>query len=144
MKLKFSASDFPCAFDFGVLRLTPTDAAKLAQAKYDHYRANATLVYGYDYSHMWSLKRDKINGESPIKIGRLIEVEEIECQHKRTQIWEPHLAGARKCLDCNKVYTPNRTPNWQMECVEHVPNFEQERCLHCNKKLKQTWTVVDE
>lgn len=31
-----------------------------------------------------------------------------ECQHKNTQIWEPHLAGARKCLDCDMVYNPNR------------------------------------
>lgn len=40
--------------------------------------------------------------------------EESECAHKNTKIWEPHLAGARKCLDCNKVYNPNRTPKWQL------------------------------
>ena len=30
------------------------------------------------------------------------------CEHKNTQIWEPHLAGARKCKDCGMVYNPNR------------------------------------
>lgn len=38
-----------------------------------------------------------------------------ECKHQRTQIWEPHLAGARKCLDCNMVYNPNHTPSWFTE-----------------------------
>lgn len=37
------------------------------------------------------------------------------CDHKRTQIWEPHLAGARKCLDCLMVYNPNREPAWFIE-----------------------------
>lgn len=35
------------------------------------------------------------------------------CEHKRTVIWEPHLAGARKCQDCGMVYGPGRTPQWQ-------------------------------
>jgi len=30
------------------------------------------------------------------------------CEHKNTQMWEPHLAGARKCLDCGWVKSPNR------------------------------------
>ena len=39
----------------------------------------------------------------------------IDCKHKNTQIWEPHLAGARKRRDCNMVYNPNFTPNWFYE-----------------------------
>jgi hypothetical protein len=38
-----------------------------------------------------------------------------ECKHERTQIWEPHLAGARKCLNCGMIYNPNRSPAWQLE-----------------------------
>lgn len=38
-----------------------------------------------------------------------------ECEHKKTQIWEPHLAGARKCNDCGMVYNPNRNPQWFFE-----------------------------
>jgi len=30
------------------------------------------------------------------------------CEHKRSKIWEPYLAGARKCLDCGWVKSPNR------------------------------------
>lgn len=30
------------------------------------------------------------------------------CEHKRSIICEPHLAGARKCLDCGWVKSPNR------------------------------------
>lgn len=42
-------------------------------------------------------------------------LKEKECLHTKTQIWEPHLAGARKCLSCNMVYNPNRSPRWQLE-----------------------------
>lgn len=31
-----------------------------------------------------------------------------DCLHINTKIWEPHLAGARKCIDCGMVYNPNR------------------------------------
>lgn len=37
------------------------------------------------------------------------------CPHARTAIWEPHLAGARKCLDCGLVYNPNMNPKWYFE-----------------------------
>lgn len=37
------------------------------------------------------------------------------CVHTNTQIWEPHLAGARKCKDCGMVYNPNHTPQWFFE-----------------------------
>jgi hypothetical protein len=37
------------------------------------------------------------------------------CQHAKTIIWEPHLAGARKCTDCHMVYNPNHTPSWFVE-----------------------------
>jgi hypothetical protein len=45
------------------------------------------------------------------------------CNHTRTKIWEPHLAGARKCLDCDMVYNPNRNPVWQFE-KELIPYDE--------------------
>lgn len=38
-----------------------------------------------------------------------------DCEHKRTIIWEPHLAGARKCRDCGQVYNPNCKPQWFFE-----------------------------
>jgi len=45
-----------------------------------------------------------------------------ECKHERTQMWEPHLAGARKCLDCGWVKNPNRAhfgePLWFNEDKE--------------------------
>jgi len=31
-----------------------------------------------------------------------------DCKHENSKIWEPHLAGARKCLDCGMVKEPNR------------------------------------
>lgn len=37
------------------------------------------------------------------------------CEHKRTVMWEPHLAGARKCTDCKMVYNPNMNPSWHFE-----------------------------
>jgi len=32
----------------------------------------------------------------------------MKCEHKNTVMWEPHLAGARKCNDCGWVKSPNR------------------------------------
>lgn len=29
------------------------------------------------------------------------------CLHKNTRISEPHLAGARECVDCGAYYNPN-------------------------------------
>lgn len=37
------------------------------------------------------------------------------CQHQSTKIWEPHLAGARKCIDCGMVFNPNMNPQWYVE-----------------------------
>lgn len=39
------------------------------------------------------------------------------CEHKQTKIWEPHLAGARKCIDCGMVYNPNCAQRWFIEQV---------------------------
>lgn len=36
------------------------------------------------------------------------------CKHLNTKIWEPHLAGARKCLSCDMVYNPNMG-GWHVE-----------------------------
>lgn len=63
----------------------------------------------------------------------------IDCEHKKTEIWEPHLAGARKCLDCKMVYNPNRSPSW---FCEHEPRelgqFEQTfRCKMCDSKIRR-------
>ncbi len=44
------------------------------------------------------------------------------CEHKRTVIWEPHLAGARKCIDCEMVYNPNYTSPWFYE----PPSIEEQ------------------
>jgi len=45
-----------------------------------------------------------------------------ECKHEKTRIWEPHLAGARKCLGCGWVKNPNRAycgkPIWFDEDAE--------------------------
>lgn len=37
-----------------------------------------------------------------------------KCKHTNTKIWEPHLAGARKCLSCDMVYNPNMG-GWYVE-----------------------------
>jgi hypothetical protein len=44
-----------------------------------------------------------------------VTVKVLGCAHNRVKIHEPHLAGARKCLDCEMVYNPNHTPNWFFE-----------------------------
>lgn len=49
-------------------------------------------------------------------LTRIAEI--MGCAHKNTKIWEPHLAGARKCLDCGMVYNPNRSPSWGKELGE--------------------------
>lgn len=55
----------------------------------------------------------------------LINIEPLECQHEKTRMWEPHLAGARKCLDCGLVYNKNIN-KWY---CEH-PN--EEISMHCD------------
>lgn len=51
----------------------------------------------------------------------IINVEPLKCQHTNTKIWEPHLAGARKCLDCELVWN-NNVGEW--------------RCEHPKEKIK--------
>lgn len=57
--------------------------------------------------------------ETPIVVFHYYEVQTYgqpdECLHRNTKIWEPHLAGARKCLDCGRVKNPNRNPQWDFE-----------------------------
>lgn len=55
------------------------------------------------------------------------------CEHKRTKIWEPHLAGARKCLDCDMVYNPNMSPQWQNEKAETIVSSDD---------FQKTWDVI--
>ena len=38
-----------------------------------------------------------------------------ECKHTNTIMWEPHLAGARKCMDCGRVRNPNMGSDWFYE-----------------------------
>lgn len=56
------------------------------------------------------------------------------CSHKNTQIWEPHLAGARKCKDCGWVKNPNRVYSgkdvWFDEELElNIQEFDKYRQL---------------
>lgn len=37
------------------------------------------------------------------------------CTHANTKIWEPHLAGARKCLDCKRVKSSGSSHDWYFE-----------------------------
>lgn len=40
------------------------------------------------------------------------------CSHTNTKTWEPHLAGAKKCLDCHMVINPIMSNGWHMESDE--------------------------
>lgn len=74
------------------------------------------LTSGYLPGKMWVAKDVKDLQEL---IGALavecVHFPPVSCDHVNTKIWEPHLARARKCIDCGAVYNPNRTPNWQHE-----------------------------
>lgn len=48
----------------------------------------------------------------------------MNCNHNKTVIWEPHLAGARKCLDCKMVYNPNRSPAWFYEYENKIKTLK--------------------
>lgn len=50
-------------------------------------------------------------------LRRLKPREAPQCKHTNTVICEPHLAGARRCIDCGMVYNPNSAPRWQLERV---------------------------
>lgn len=63
------------------------------------------------------------------------------CPHNETVIWEPHLAGARKCKACGMVYNPNMSyagkDPWFFE-----PPSERERIkklLDVLKKVDASW-----
>ncbi len=62
-----------------------------------------------------------------------------ECQHLKQQMWEPHLAGARKCYDCGMVYNPNHTPNWFFE-----PPSLQEQIAKLTRENAAFREVLDE
>lgn len=92
------------------------------------------------------------HNEGQVMRARLWGVEEIECQHKNTKIWEPHLAGARKCLDCGKVKYRASSTEWVVEC-EHeaecksfltsLPPQPVYTCKHCGKRLVAEWREED-
>lgn len=61
------------------------------------------------------------------------------CEHINTVIWEPHLAGARKCLGCGKVYNPNLKPNWQFEFSEDDPIIKLEKEIDYYKQRSENY-----
>ncbi len=72
----------------------------------------------------------------------------MKCEHKNTQIWEPHLAGARKCKDCGLVYN-NNAGRWYCEHPEEkifkskwpLTIFHKSEIVYkceCGAKLKAT------
>lgn len=89
--------------------------------------------------------------------AKMMFIEEIGCQHKNTKVWEPHLAGARKCLDCGFEKYSTSGP-WVKEPCKHVPltrvwigpyvGVETNRwvapvgfvCQHCGERLQATWS----
>ena len=42
------------------------------------------------------------------------------CTHTKTEMWEQHLAGARRCIDCKMVYNPNMKVKWFYEQKTHT------------------------
>ena len=54
----------------------------------------------------------------------------MTCEHKNKIIWAPHLAGAKKCIDCNMVYNPNMNPRWHHESNPVVKNFFKATAYH--------------
>lgn len=51
-----------------------------------------------------------------------------ECKHDNTIMWEPHLAGARKCKDCGRIMNPNKGRNkWFFEVTDQdiIENLKQ-------------------
>jgi len=65
-----------------------------------------------------------------------------ECTHKNTKIWEPHLAGARKCVDCGMVFNPNRryfNPNASPWFDEDAENEAKERAEY--ERLKEKYNA---
>jgi len=51
----------------------------------------------------------------------------MKCSHSNTKIWEPHLAGAKKCLDCGMVYNPNHKPSWFFE--HHLAQYSTDQLI---------------
>jgi hypothetical protein len=151
-KLIFNSEDF-CQV-FGDCRKM---AVERAQAIYDRWLSAQAVVYTpkkYDVGHTaWNQDTLVDASQGATHKARIVCIEPLECAHTKTKIWEPHLAGARKCLDCEKVYNPNRTPNWQIECSEHIPEAYNHiilptfppqhksdfKCKICGVKLKKTW-----
>lgn len=122
----FSASDFKTgqlSYVPSWSQAAPEMIASIANQKFSDYINTHPRVGIEQY---WAPVPGEIKYRFPTPgvhcthYARLIDIQEIECSHKRTKIWEPHLAGARKCLDCEKVYNPNREPNWKIEC-KHEP-----------------------
>lgn len=81
-------------------------------------------LYGYYgwKENFWSFSTERQDNDTHELEVQPCMLKEI-CQHKNTRMWEPHLAGARKCNDCGWEYNPNMTPKWHPEPCKHKPKF---------------------
>lgn len=148
-RLEFKPEDFYIyvgGINNGADPLTmPERVAKVAQAKFDQWLIEQPSVFIKNIeSGIWDMHSGRSNENT--HTARLVCIEELpkECQHKNTIIWEPHLAGARKCVDCEMIYNPNRVPNWLKECAHELDGdkliyYNQPTCKHCGSKLKAKW-----
>ncbi len=85
-----------------------TDAARVANLKLER---EGHEVFGESNMAPWH----NVSFQGMKCKALLINIEPIGCQHKRTRMWEPHLAGARKCEDCGLVKNPNKGEHWFCE-----------------------------
>jgi len=87
---------------------------------------DATRVYGQPGSMLWSDNEKHLHTHTAL----LIDIQPIKCQHLNTKISEPHLAGARRCIDCGWHYNPNRThagkAAWYDSDAEHEAHEKKE------------------
>ena len=161
MKNIFSADDFTSVMYAD--NYLPEHVAKLANKKLTKLIESWPVVYFQKINEAMSDFRgstDKIS--SSTHSARLAFIEEIKCSHKNSSIWEPHLAGARKCNDCGYEYNPNISKEWFPEPCKHEPisrmmvedmNYRNEfgligitildpsssNCAKCGSKIMARW-----
>jgi hypothetical protein len=71
-----------------------------------------------------------------------------QCPHMNTKISEPHLAGARRCLDCN-AYKPSASADWEIQLtpplramLEAYANSESDSNMG-HAMLDLVWPVIE-
>ena len=64
-----------------------------------------------------------------------------KCKHKNTIIWEPHLAGARKCIDCGWIYNPNRSYVGKESWFDEESEIKEEEIIQY-KKLRKKYSPI--